>query len=343
LERIKGATSGGFSDDCFYRVENRRGTNYSLDLAWVVVSNAHNEADNTGYGAVNYDFRISKYEVNNSEYCKFLNAVDPSASNKLWLYNSKMATDPRGGITNDPGRSDGDHYVPRLFMYHKPVNFVSFWDAARFANWLHNGCGSGGTGTGAYDLYATNPDNGKISRSPCARYFIPNEDEWYKAAYAYNDGETNKYHLYPTENDSVPAVALCTWWGDITNDADNVANYNSGAEWNNLTGNLTGVGSGGSGSESYYGAADMAGNVYEWNEAILSSDTRGIRGGCWYSHEVFLQKTDRQSYPATYESDEVGFRIGAAIPLDRATGLIVEGGGDEGGGGGDDDYPPPPG
>ena len=30
-------------------------------------------------------------------------------------------------------------------MGNKPVNYVSFWDAARFANWLTNGQGSGGT------------------------------------------------------------------------------------------------------------------------------------------------------------------------------------------------------
>ena len=32
----------------------------------------------------------------------------------------------------------------------RPVNYVSFWDAARFSNWLHNGQGSGDTESGAY-------------------------------------------------------------------------------------------------------------------------------------------------------------------------------------------------
>ena len=30
----------------------------------------------------------------------------------------------------------------------RPVNYVSFWDAARFANWLHNGQPTGAQGAG---------------------------------------------------------------------------------------------------------------------------------------------------------------------------------------------------
>ncbi len=33
---------------------------------------------------------------------------------------------------------------------------------------------------------------------------LPSEDEWYKAAYHYNDGVTGNYYDYPTSSDSVP-------------------------------------------------------------------------------------------------------------------------------------------
>jgi len=62
-----------------------------------------------------------------------------------------------------------------------------------------------------------------------------------------------------------------------------VANYNSGADWNGVNGNVTTVGSVGSSSESFYGTADQTGNVYEWNETInaIDSSYRCLRSGDW--------------------------------------------------------------
>ena len=57
-----------------------------------------------------------------------------------------------------------------------PVTYIGFLEAARFANWLHNGQGNGSTETGAYDI------SDGIKRQPDARYWIPTENEWYKAA-----------------------------------------------------------------------------------------------------------------------------------------------------------------
>ncbi|MDX2116146.1 MAG: hypothetical protein SFZ24_11095 [Planctomycetota bacterium] len=51
------------------------------------------------------------------------------------------------------------HGAPGSYTYstvngreNNPVNYVSFWDATRCANWLHNGQGAGDTETGAYTL-----------------------------------------------------------------------------------------------------------------------------------------------------------------------------------------------
>jgi hypothetical protein len=38
-----------------------------------------------------------------------------------------------------------------------PMNFVTFYDTLRFANWLDNGQGSGSTETGAYTLFGGHP------------------------------------------------------------------------------------------------------------------------------------------------------------------------------------------
>jgi hypothetical protein len=68
------------------------------------------------------------------------------------------------------------------------VDFVSFWNALRFANWLHNGQPRGlqdetTTEDGAYTLTPTGIVNNTITRNPGAVVFLPSENEWYKAAY----------------------------------------------------------------------------------------------------------------------------------------------------------------
>ena len=72
-----------------------------------------------------------------------------------------------------------------------PITYVSWGDAARFANWLHNGQPNGIEGSG-YDRdrrvhaqrreSASQPLNA-ITRNAGAKWFIPSESEWYKAAY----------------------------------------------------------------------------------------------------------------------------------------------------------------
>ena len=49
----------------------------------------------------------------------------------------------------------------------RPVDYVSFWDAARFTNWLHNGQGLGGdTENGAYTLGGYTLYGGVLSDRP---------------------------------------------------------------------------------------------------------------------------------------------------------------------------------
>jgi hypothetical protein len=55
-----------------------------------------------------------------------------------------------GNAADTSGASDGSKYAAKTNMADKPVNFVSWFDAARVANWLQNGQGSGSTETGDY-------------------------------------------------------------------------------------------------------------------------------------------------------------------------------------------------
>ena len=71
-----------------------------------------------------------------------------------------------------------------------PITYVSWGDAARFANWLQNGQptgaqGPGTTETGSYTLNGatSNTALNAITRNSSAKFVLPNENEWYKAAY----------------------------------------------------------------------------------------------------------------------------------------------------------------
>jgi sulfatase modifying factor 1 len=63
----------------------------------------------------------------------------------------------RGGISYVMGNANGSKYAVKSDFELKPVNFVTWYDAARMANWMHNGQGSGGTEAGAYDMLLETP------------------------------------------------------------------------------------------------------------------------------------------------------------------------------------------
>jgi hypothetical protein len=121
---------------------------HAVTIDLVTVGDPGNTTDTTNRGAVATSFQIMKYEWTNSQYVDFLNAVDASGTNPNSVYNTAMGSDVRGGISFTSGASPGSKYATKTNMGDKPVNYVSWWDAARVANWLQNGQGSGSTETG---------------------------------------------------------------------------------------------------------------------------------------------------------------------------------------------------
>jgi formylglycine-generating enzyme required for sulfatase activity len=163
----------------------------AASLQFVTVGNPGNAADPaTGnlYGSVGYTYQMGEYDVTTGQYTAFLNAV--AATDTYGLYNSYMAT--VGGSTYGCGivqsGSSGSYTYSVATAYQNfPVNCVSWGDAARFCNWLQNGQltgpeGPGTTETGAYTLNG-DTTNYMETRNAGAKYFIPSENEWYKAAY----------------------------------------------------------------------------------------------------------------------------------------------------------------
>ena len=171
---------------------------HAVTINWVPVGNPRNAGDPTNgtiNGAVNYDYKIDKYDVTVGQYVEFLNAKDPAGVNTLGLWNSDMANAVYGGVSFTPGNASGSKYAPMPGALNHPINYVNWYDAIRFANWLNNGQGNGDTETGAYTILGGTPipSNGliltypgtynTITRNPDAKIVLPTNDEWYKAAY----------------------------------------------------------------------------------------------------------------------------------------------------------------
>ncbi|TWT87126.1 Formylglycine-generating sulfatase enzyme [Pseudobythopirellula maris] len=277
------------------------------------VGNAGNAADpETGFGAVSYNYAVSKTEVTNAQYTMFLNAVaatDSFGGADPTLYNPNMGRFARGGITRS-GAPGSYTYATKPNMDNKPVNYVSFFDAMRFTNWLHNGQGAGNTEAGAYTIGSGLDE----VRSADAKFWIPSEDEWYKAAYHdATAGTAGDYFDYATGSDSVPTIATADSVGDISNPGVGVANYDEVAVWNGQNGNVTTVGSAGLASASPYGTFDQNGNVWELNEAFISSSFRGLRGGSWVSNSGNLRADFGGEINPSSEGIHVGFRV-ATVP-----------------------------
>ncbi len=280
-----------------------------VSFEWQLVGDMGNPGDAFNqFGITLTPFSMAKHEVTNAQYAVFLNAKATQGTS-FGLFNPDMELDPRGGITRTGSGTPGDPYsfTAKPDWADKPVNFVTFFDAARFVNWMHNGQGVGDTETGAYELLGAFPT--AIERSAGARFFLPDEDEWYKAGY-YNPGGSPSYTKYATQSGFLPTAALATATGDVSNPGPQVANYGNFAVWGGCVGNPVTVGS--AGSLSAYGCADMAGNALEWTETIFEFsgiNNRIVRGGSWIDVGQVMGKDVRVAFGPFSDPSWLGFRV----------------------------------
>ena len=291
-----------------------------VNIDYASIGNAGNAADAaTGslYGAVAYAYQIAKNETTISQYVEFLNAA--AKTDSYGLYSSSMTTSYINGISQS-GVSGSFTYSVNPGSANKPITYVSWFDAARFCNWLQNGqqTGAGAALTaesGAYTL--SGATSGIITNNVGATVWIPSESEWYKAAYYDpNRGGVGVGGYWQQANQSN------TMAGNTIGVA-NSANYDDGDYVGYPGAALTDVGAYGLNSDSAYGTNDQAGNVWEWNDAVISGSSRGLRGGAWFN--------DASTLPASYgsnfdspsnESGDVGFRV-ASVPEPSAVVLTL--------------------
>ncbi|MDX9703883.1 MAG: SUMF1/EgtB/PvdO family nonheme iron enzyme [Candidatus Auribacterota bacterium] len=296
----------------------------AVSFDWAVIGNLGNQKDThgAGYGSVGYEYSISKTEVTTAQYVEFLNAV--AATDTKGLYNTNMADSTFYKGISRTGSPGSYVYSANAGWENRPVVYVSWYDTLRFANWLHNGQITGEqdnttTEYGAYDM----SQGALVVRLTGADYWLPSEDEWYKAAYY--DPVEEVYYDYAAGSNTPPNN------NEPDNDTGNSANYNNNGYTLGSPYYTTEVGAYDK-SQSPYGTYDQSGNVWEWTEAFITGGYRGLRGGSWSHYASHMSASNRSYYDLpTYEYDRIGFRIASSftgeeqdvIPEPASIGLVL--------------------
>jgi formylglycine-generating enzyme required for sulfatase activity len=263
----------------------------TFTMGFVTIGSPGNAADDTGFGSVGHTYRMGVHEVSRG----MINA-----------YNT-LSGGPT--LTMQDMTSQGGNGVSR------PATGISWNEAARFVNWLNTSSGysaaykftTGGfndnialwqAGDAGYN--AANP-----FRNTDAHYFLPSEDEWYKAAY-YDPNKNGGagYWNYATASDTLPTAV-----GSGT--TSNTAVYSSQGSPANITT---------AGGLSAYGTMAQNGNAWEWSESGFdrtndaAEEERVLRGGGYNNNAGTLLASSRNvSLDPIDTARDVGFRV-AAIP-----------------------------
>ena len=311
------------------------GSAHSVTIETVPVGNVGNTGEWSGgsyggsgsdriCGAVDYEYNIGKYEVTVGQYTEFLNAV--ARTDTYGLYSEEMWTSSQGCKILQSGSSGEYVYTIALDRANRPVNYISFGDAARFTNWLANGQPTGlqdpnTTENGSYALLGATGDAAllAVEREADAGYVIPSEDEWYKAAFYDStlNGSIGGYYDYATGTDLVPDNNPP--WTDTGNSANY---YDNGEHAIGSPYYASEVGAY-EASPSYYGTFDQNGNIFEW---VSGPSYRGIRGGSLGNGEDDMRAADRsEGGLPSLEYSQSGFRV-AFVPEPASLCLLGIGG-----------------
>ncbi|MGO9114565.1 MAG: SUMF1/EgtB/PvdO family nonheme iron enzyme [Thermoguttaceae bacterium] len=240
-------------------------------------------------------------------------------------YSYALSTSAAANLCSPPIPADNGNF---------PVNWDNWGDAARFCNWLQNGQPTGPEGpatteTGAYALNGatTVAQLFAVTQNSGAKYWIPTENEWYKAAY-YKSGGTNAgYWTYTTKNNIAPSSTLSTI-------GTNNANFNNSGLQSPNHWILTPVGYY-AGSPGPYGTYDQGGDLYDFTSTPVkqSSDGTGeglyvyvMRGGSFHKSSAMELDSDYRTGadPAKYGHGRT-FRIATTFTTAQWSGRTAGG------------------
>jgi hypothetical protein len=257
-------------------------------MDFVTIGNPNNPADTTGnpnpVGSVAYTYNLGKHEVSRDMI-------------------NKANTAGGLGITLPDMTSFGGNGTNR------PATGISWYEAARFVNWLNTNQGYPAAYKFSGTSFAvwTNGDVGYQAGNPYrntqARYFLPSSDEWYKGAYGSPAGT---WYNFATGSDANPTAVI-----GGTNASTAVYSQTSATGPADITN---------AGGLSAYGTMAQSGNIHEWMETATdginnsAAENRDWRGGRWTDGgSSNLNASSRFNSPPTDESATIlGFRVASA-------------------------------
>ena len=284
------------------RADSFGGEANAFTIDFVSIGDAGNPVDTgttgsyfSSYGAVGYAFQMGRYEISRDIIAK----ANAGGSLGLTLPDLTFAG---GNIDTHPATG------------------ISWNGAARFVNWLNASQGyamayqfavqpgdAGYTGNENLVLWTSGDagyDAGNRYRNGNTHYFLPSENEWYKAAFYSGSGTT--YSDYATGSDLIPTA---TTGGTASGSAVYGYPFEQGPADITQAGGL-----------SHYGTMGQDGNVHEWQESAYfapndsSSEDRTIRGSSWSNTEQLLRSSSRYSASSSFSNLGVGFRIASVVP-----------------------------
>jgi formylglycine-generating enzyme required for sulfatase activity len=199
---------------------------------------------------------------------------------------------------------------------------VTWYQAAAFVNYLNTSKGHApayNLDAGATTLtlwssaQAWQAGGENLYRNKDAYYFLPSENEYYKAAY-YDPNKVGGagYWRYATGSDTAPTPVAS---GTTAGTAVYKQTFGQGPAAVNSAGGL-----------SPYGTMGQTGNVWEWQETAIdrvnnsSSENRKVVGGAWFDQGGSLFTPPRATPPPPNPPEDpslsdasVGFRV-ASVP-----------------------------
>lgn len=273
----------------------------AFSIPFQTIADPGNAADTTGYGAVSYTYRMGIIDVSQA------------------MINSALTDGPFASGSLGTGTWTGN----------QPSANITWYQAAAFVNWLNTSQGY----TAAYNLsylgggnYTLTPWSAgqaalggtDLYRNGGAYYFLPTENEFYKAAfYDPNRGGPGigGYWNYADGSNSAPTATT----GGTT---PGTAVYTAGAT---IPSGPAAVDQ--AGGLSPYGTQGQDGNVYQWMESSATgtfggADTRVVRGGAYNSSSAALLSTFRSPLSPNTAAGVYGFRV-ASVPEPSSALLIV--------------------
>jgi formylglycine-generating enzyme required for sulfatase activity len=269
------------------------GTN-QFTIDFTTIGNTNNSADTTGYGSVGYAYRIGTYEISQNQI---------TAATASGLQNVTA-----GAWTGD-----------------RPAAHMSWYESAAFVNWLNTSKGfapaynltwSGSTWSMAlWTVGNAGYDANNQYRNSQAKYFLPSENEFYKAAFGKSDG--SGYYLYPTASNTAPtAVESGTTSGTAVYNNPNWIPPGPASIYQ-------------AGGRSSYGTMGQGGNIQEWQESAADGtnnnvgDQRMVRGGYWYKNGDALDSSTRSSFSPTEDRINLGFRVASVVIPEPSTYALI--------------------